>query len=250
MATVQEVQERLIELGMLKDKADGKLGKKTKDAIKAFQKLHGLEDDGDVGPKTEAELWPADISDRIDAVYDTEIDDVPVGSANGESHPFKVKPASKIWTPTQNGVRKFYGDVGTNQVSLVPPYKMQIAWDTKVTVKKFQIHEKCHDAVLKALTDIADAYDEDRRKELGFDMFGGSLNVRKMRGGNAWSMHSWGIAIDFDPERNQLKWGRDKARLAQKDCETFWKIWESVGGVSLGREKNYDWMHVQFARFD
>jgi hypothetical protein len=60
-------------------------------------------------------------------------------------------------------------------------------------------------------------------------------------------MHSWGIAIDFDPMRNQLKWGRDKARLAKPDAKKFWQAWERQGWVSLGRRKNYDWMHVQAA---
>ena len=69
-----------------------------------------------------------------------------------------------------------------------------------------------------------------------------------MRGGSQWSMHSWGIAIDFDPDRNQMQWGRDKARLAKPDLETFWRIWEEEGAVSLGRTRNFDWMHVQFSR--
>ena len=69
-----------------------------------------------------------------------------------------------------------------------------------------------------------------------------------MRGGTQYSMHSWGIAIDFDPERNQLNWGRDRARLAAADCVPFWDIWEAEGWVSLGRARNFDWMHVQAAR--
>ena len=73
-------------------------------------------------------------------------------------------------------------------------------------------------------------------------------HVRKMRGGSSYSMHSWGIAIDFDPERNQLKWGKDRARLAQPDAVEFWRCWEAEGWVALGRARDYDWMHVQAAR--
>ncbi len=80
------------------------------------------------------------------------------------------------------------------------------------------------------------------------DQFGGSLNVRRIRGGKSWSMHSWGIAIDFDPANNQLRWGRDRARFAKPEYEAFWAAWEEEGWVSLGRTRNFDWMHVQAAR--
>lgn len=62
------------------------------------------------------------------------------------------------------------------------------------------------------------------------------------------SLHSWGIAIDFDPERNALNWDHTKARLARPDAEDFWKIWEAEGWVNLGRSRDFDWMHVQAAR--
>jgi hypothetical protein len=69
-----------------------------------------------------------------------------------------------------------------------------------------------------------------------------------MRGGNSYSMHSWGIAIDFDPERNRLNWNSGEARLAKPDCIPFWQAWEAEGWVSLGRTRDFDWMHVQAAR--
>ena len=84
--------------------------------------------------------------------------------------------------------------------------------------------------------------------KLRLDRWGGCLNVRKMRGGSSWSMHAWGIAIDFDPDRNQLKWGRDRAVFARPDYDAWWRCWEDEGWTSLGRTKNYDWMHVQAAR--
>jgi hypothetical protein len=94
---------------------------------------------------------------------------------------------------------------------------------------------------------VANHYTDVQLRDMGLHLFGGSLNVRKMRGGKAYSMHSWGIAIDFDPMRNQLTWGRDRARLAKPDAVDFWKFWEQEGWVSLGRRKNFDHMHVQAA---
>jgi hypothetical protein len=67
-----------------------------------------------------------------------------------------------------------------------------------------------------------------------------------MRGGNAWSMHSWGIAFDFDPDRNQLKWGRDKAAFGRPEYGKWFELWEE-GAISLGRARNFDWMQTQFA---
>ena len=68
-----------------------------------------------------------------------------------------------------------------------------------------------------------------------------------MRGGSSWSMHSWGVAVDLDPDRNRLRWNSSKAYLARDEYKPFWKIVESEGWTSLGRERNYDWMHFQSA---
>ncbi len=85
-------------------------------------------------------------------------------------------------------------------------------------------------------------------QRLRLDLLGGCLNVRTMRGGRRYSLHSWGIAVDYDPERNRLKWGRDRASFAQPEYDPWWKLWEEEGWVSLGRHRNFDWMHIQAAR--
>ncbi len=61
-------------------------------------------------------------------------------------------------------------------------------------------------------------------------------------------MHAWGIAVDLDPERNPLRWGRDRASFAASAYEPFWTIVEAAGAPSLGRACNRDWMHFQFGR--
>lgn len=143
---------------------------------------------------------------------------------------------------------KFFGKLGENQTSLILPYAMKLDWDTSSVIKKITCHEKVHDPLKKIFTKVLSEYGLEKIKALRLDEFGGCLNVRKMRGGSSWSIHSWGCAVDIDPDKNQLKWGRDKATLARPEYEIFWQIVESEGGVSLGRLKNYDWMHFQFAR--
>lgn len=142
----------------------------------------------------------------------------------------------------------FYGAVGTNQTSITLPYEHIIAWAPEKKIKKYTCHEKVADSVVRILTRVVDHYGVDQIKELGLDQWGGCLNVRKMRGGSRWSMHSWGVAIDYDPTRNRLRWGRDKANFAKPVYDLWWRLWEEEGWTSLGRAKNYDWMHVQAVR--
>lgn len=227
---VRSYQESLKALGLYAGAVDGLNGPKTKAAVRAFQRINGLTADGIVGPKTAAALKPNPIPDR--------------DAAPAHPEPVQAKP---VW-PRQAECMRFYGNVGTNQTSLILPFPMRIAWDLRKTVTRITLHEKVHDSAKRCFERIADAYTAEKRREIGIDLFGGSLNVRKMRGGTSWSMHSWGIAIDFDPARNQLTWGRDRARLAKPDCETFWRIWEDEGWVSLGRTRGYDFMHIQAAR--
>ncbi|MCW5965205.1 MAG: M15 family metallopeptidase [Bryobacterales bacterium] len=174
----------------------------------------------------------------------------PIVAARNRRAPTAPSPAPGAMVPPwprQAGVEAFYGAIGDNQIGLDLPYPMRIAWDTSKVIRRFPIHEKVHDSAQRCLEQIAKKYNGSARSELGLDLFGGCLNVRRMRGGSAWSMHSWGIAIDFDPTRNSLHSNRNNARLAQPDCNAFWEIWEAEGWLSLGRARNFDWMHVQAA---
>jgi hypothetical protein len=128
------------------------------------------------------------------------------------------------------------------------PFKMRIAWDLKKEITGFSIHAKAHDSAARVFDKIWNHYGEEGIREIGVDLFGGCYNCRKMKGGTSWSMHSWAIAIDFDPARNKLKWNHLHARLAKPDAEKFWQFWEEEGWLSLGRARDFDWMHVQAAR--
>ena len=150
--------------------------------------------------------------------------------------------------PFYRDMQRFYGAPGKHQTYLQVPYGMRLAWDQTKPITRFSIHEKCHDSALRVLQRVLSHYGEDQIATLGLNLFGGCLNVRRMRGGTKWSTHAWGAAIDFDPSRNQLRWGRDKAELAKPAYEPFWRFWEEEGWVSLGRARNYDWMHVQAVR--
>ena len=125
------------------------------------------------------------------------------------------------------------------------PYPMRIAWDTKTKVTRMRCHKLVADAFLAVFNDLLAHYGYEEIVELGIDLYGGCFNFRKMRGGNSWSTHSWGIAIDLDPARNQLKESKKTARFAKPEYKPMIEIFYKHGFESLGVEKDYDWMHFQ-----
>jgi hypothetical protein len=227
---IADIQRRLVELGFDAGPADGIAGRRTKAAIRAAQRWHGLKADGIVGPLTKAALWPDALPER------------------DSDPPERLVPRSASPWPRQGDVPAFFGATGGNQVMLELPFAMRLAWKKTTVVRRFSIHAKVHDSAVRAFARIAETYDAAKRREMGIDLFGGCLNVRKMRGGSRWSMHSWGIAIDFDPARNPLRGDIRKSRLMQPDADAFWRAWEDEGWVSLGRTAGFDAMHVQAAR--
>jgi len=157
-------------------------------------------------------------------------------------------PQPNTWpVQTQSELERYYGPVGTNQTSVVVPYPLKIAWNTDKIITKFSCHESVADSIVRVMERVADHYD-DQISTLGLDLWGGCLNVRKMRGGSKWSTHSWGIAIDWDSARNPLRANHTRANFAKPVYDVWWKLWEEEGWVSLGRARDYDWMHVQAAK--
>lgn len=194
------------------------------ETIKAIQKKVGVTADGIAGKKT----WAA------------------IAKALGVTT--TTSKSSSI--PTQYQVRlgtSIYGKAGdeSNLVNIKPPYQLYYCGKP---VKTIRVHKHVADRVQKALSEILAYYGIDKIKKLGLDQYSGSYNYRKTSTGSAMSMHAWGIALDFAAEKNTYKMKKPQASLSKPECDKWWEIWEKHGAVSLGRECNYDWMHLQFAK--
>lgn len=234
------LQSRLTAHGYACGPVDGQIDDVVLEALSAFQRARGLKQTGMADAETVAALRAT--SSAVPAAVRDNIPDRDVAPVKESWQPSKI-----IW-PRQAECMSYYGPVGTHQTQIDLPFDMVLAWDRNVHIRKMTLHERVAPSALKVLQQVGQIYNERERADLGINIFGGSLNVRRMRGGSAYSMHSWGIAIDFDPERNRLDWHRDRARLAHPDAVHFWVCWESAGWLSLGRSRDFDWMHVQAAR--
>ena len=259
------VQRALQAAGYYKDIIDGDYGKNSKIAAREQAKKRGHNYSSSwTDDRVRAAAEQAIMADA--GFYTLSIDGL-VGSGTQvalekwqDFITFKRKPlpaediahlapatAKTLW-PRQADLIKFYGGVGKNQTMLQSPYLLYLDWSLSETVKRFSIHEKVHDAALRVMKRVLDYYGTGEIHKLGLDQFGGCLAVRKMRNGTAWSTHAWGIAMDWDADRNPLRATSSTAMMATAPYAKFLDLWEEEGFVSLGRASNFDWMHVQAAR--
>jgi hypothetical protein len=132
-------------------------------------------------------------------------------------------------------------------VTIQLPYPMRLAWDTDTVVTKMRCHRLVANRFVAIFNDLFAHYGLAELKRLGIDLFGGCFSFRKMRGGNDYSRHSWGIAIDLDPARNGLKQSSKTAQFAKAEYKPMIDIFYKHGFVSLGRERDFDFMHFEIS---
>lgn len=196
--------------------------KMNKELVKAIQKKVGATPDGIIGDKTLAALAKA----------------------------LEVSLPEPTTMPTQAQVRagtSIFGRAGCEDelVNIVPPYTLY--YEGKA-VKTIRVHRLIAERVEAALKAVLEHYGQDAISRLGLDVYSGSYNYRSTSTGSSLSMHAWGIALDFDAEHNSYAMKKPKARFSGAEYDAWWRIWEEQGAVSLGRERDVDWMHLQFAR--
>jgi hypothetical protein len=116
------------------------------------------------------------------------------------------------------------------------PFSMALSWDRTRTVSQFTCH--------KILTGIfADVFIQIQSAGLQnkITSFGGCFSFRPQRTGTKFSAHSWGIAIDLNPETNAQGTAGD---IDQGIVGIFHSAGFQWGGNWQGRTR--DPMHFQF----
>ncbi len=146
---------------------------------------------------------------------------------------------------------------GENIRKIAPPNGWQLFYQADtglVRVSGIRIHRLLEDSFIAVLDDVwayakaeigSAATDDQVRAWLHqrrLDQHGGGFNFRKITGGTKLSLHSYGIAIDWDPEHNPRK------KPLTKTLPDWWfEIWKNHGWTDGRRYPTPDPMHVQFA---
>lgn len=200
--------------------------------------------DGDWGPKSKAG-WAAVLADQ------------PAPGASPAAPPSNV--VAGPWPlQTTADLSRFYGNPNgggsansqweaDNLVYVTPPYRMVLAWDPSTVVTKIRVHRKVADSVLRILNAIKDHYGSQAAIEAArMHLYGGAYAYRPKRGGSSLSVHSYGCAIDLDPERNGygVKYDERKGMMPAAVVA----ILQAEGWVWGGRWSKADAMHFQAAR--
>ena len=210
---VSNIQNLLKAKGLYAGSCDGVYGEKTREAVIAFQRERKLNADGVVGPITWEILFPK---------TNPHLPEIVVPSTREEVYEI-------FGDPLESGYWKAYGGFCETPVELNHVFTYQLEgkngfWSNKLLIPFFQNVYK--GIVLAGLTEKVKSFD-------------GCWNVRKIRGGNKLSMHSWGIAVDHNAHTNPL------GSEGDMDSEIV-EIFESEGFCWGGNFKRKDPMHFEF----
>lgn len=173
------------------------------------------------------------------------------GQSDRREAPEPGPGAAQAAYPRQSAMAPFYGPAGGPEATagiVALPFPFRLSWNLSQEITSFRCHRRLAAPLTAIFGTTARHYGQAQMIALRLHLWGGCFNHRLMRGGSALSTHSWGAAVDIDPERNQLGWGRDRAALARTEYDAFWRIVASEGATSLGQVADRDWMHLQFAR--
>lgn len=167
---------------------------------------------------------------------------------------------------SQARIAELYGKPGdlSNLVTVELPYSYLLDWDLTKSVKRITCHRLIADRWIEAEKEVLEVYGQAKITELGIDQYGGCFIYRPQRGYETQfaaaiergdieeaqkylSKHAWGVAFDKDPNRNTLRETKRTARFARDEYKDMLDIYYKHGFLSYGREKDFDWMHIETA---
>ena len=141
--------------------------------------------------------------------------------------------------------KEYFGSPGTQIVQTTAPYPMKYAFDHSIEIKRIQCHSKVAESLEKIYLEVLQGYGLDEIQRLGLDLFAGCYVFRNMKGSDKLSTHAWGLGVDTDPENNQFRWDGKKAKMNSESYSLWFSIWYKNGWISLGKERDFDYMHTQ-----
>lgn len=122
------------------------------------------------------------------------------------------------------------------------PYPLRLSWRPDTLVQTVLAHRLVGDAIVDALDEIGQVHGGRYLEQNQLNRFGGIYNARLKRGINEPSTHTWGIAIDLNPDKAPL--GEDPSGQPDFIVQAFKKR----GFVWGGEFNRPDGMHFQAAR--
>lgn len=110
---------------------------------------------------------------------------------------------------------------------------------------KIYCNEDFMDPFLKALENLVDGWCWEELKT-----YDGVFNIRKSRGLNQMSLHSWGVAIDLNAKDNPLNMSRERCIEAGLNpfSDNFVACFKDAGFDWGGDWKRADGMHFQLSK--
>src|SRR5262245_5147673 len=122
-----------------------------------------------------------------------------------------------------------------NRASL--PFSIPISWDRTKEITRLY----CHAKLLNLFSEVFETIQREGLQD-EIRSFGGCFNFRSKRTSGKLSTHSWGIAIDLNPETNAQGTPGD---MSPDVIDIFRRFGFKWGGEWSGRSR--DAMHFQFA---
>jgi len=118
------------------------------------------------------------------------------------------------------------------------PFPILLSWNPSQSVARLQCHKKLAGLFPRVFETL-----EQRQLRGKIKTYGGCFNFRSKRASGKLSTHSWGIAIDLNPDSNPQGTSGDMDPAVIKVFHDFGFTW---GGDWTGKSK--DPMHFQFCK--
>jgi hypothetical protein len=226
---VSTLQEKLSQLGYSVGPVDGILGPRTESAVLKFQLDKGLDVDGMVGNQTWQALFGSSIPDMLPV-----LDEPPP-----ESLCFDIFGDFRLAGWQEQNLARC--DLSSFRDALQHVYFGWLNPQDRAFVHSNWFGFLCHRLVVPKFRMVLENVVK-RGLSGQIKTFDGCYDSRLKRGGNSWSAHSWGIAIDINAKWNAF--GQSNFEMTRELAQCF----KDAGFIWGGDWSFPDAMHFQYCR--